>query len=132
LRKTRQKRESGYESDAAHSILGAAVKIDNFARSDLRVVRHMIQIESEFRIVTNRDLNDSRTESHSATAVSVRGHNGADSLGQPIKRMIWFGSRVRNDYWIEENCDRRVGGCAFDDSGNLRVLEATKHFQDLV
>ena len=57
FRKTAQERKPRRKPDAIDAILGAAMKIDNFFGGNLRVSRYVVEIESEFRIVANRNLN---------------------------------------------------------------------------
>ena len=62
----------GSEADAGHVIIRRAVKIDDFLRRHLCVLRNMIKIESELRIVTNRDLDYARDCALASLALAMR------------------------------------------------------------
>src|SRR5206468_1801684 len=57
FRKTAQERKSRRKSDAIDAVIRIAMKIDNLFGGNLRVSCHGVEIESEFRIVTDRNLN---------------------------------------------------------------------------
>ena len=91
----------------------------------------MIQIERKFRIVTNWNLNDSHGQSPRPAAITDHGYSSANSLRQPIERLIRFSPGFGDLKRIEKNCDRGVSRCEFDDTGNICVLEPPKCAEDV-
>src|SRR5207244_7376824 len=78
-----QKWKTRNEPDAGYSVFTAPVEIHHFARRNLCLFRHSIDVERELGIVANwnfdRALHGSRA-SHAPTATSARSYNFANSF----------------------------------------------------
>jgi hypothetical protein len=59
LRQTGQKRKTGHEPNAGYCVFGRGMQRDDRVRSQGRVIRDAVEIEREFFVIANRNLNSS-------------------------------------------------------------------------
>src|ERR1700730_10199365 len=126
-----EERKAWCEPDAADAVLSGAVKIDNFSWIDLRLPGNLLEIESELRLVTNRNLDQPRA------LVSLLATPGARErfvyfLCERLNDVIDPGCIVRHAKRIKKNCDRRVSGREFDHARNTRVLNPPERAENLI
>src|SRR6266568_2314983 len=106
-----QKWKTRNEPNACYSVFTAPVEIHHFARRNLCLFRHSIDVERELGIVANWNFDWARNgsrASHAPTAMSARGYNFANSFCQPIEQLAGFSAHFRDDDRIKENCDAGI------------------------
>ena len=86
--KTGQERKAGRKPDAPDAIFRSTMTIDNFSRRDVSVLRDMVEIESEFGIVTNWDFDKSGLWTDGPARFRASGKSGADSFRKTIENLI--------------------------------------------
>ena len=80
FRKPGQERKAGRKPDAPDAIFRGDMKIDHLSRRDVSMSCDMVEIESEFGIVTNWDLDESGLWTDGPAWVRATGNSGADSI----------------------------------------------------
>ena len=135
LRQPRQKWKTSNEPDTGYTVFTAAVEIHHFARRNLCLFRHSIEVERELGIVANWNFDWARNgfrPSHAPTAMSARGYNFANSFCQPIEQLAGFSAHFRDDDRIKKNCDAGVSRREFNHTGNSGIAKQVKCTEDLV
>ena len=101
---------------------------------NLRVTPDIIEIGSEFGIVTNWNLNQAHIASCGSDVPATPGaiYNSPNLRRQPIKHLVRSSARFGDCNRIKKNCDAGVSRREFNDAGNGGIAKLFKCAQDFV